>query len=379
MISNTTPTAKDIKLFPYTGSKMKYDNHFNTIHEKIKIKKVDTYIEAFAGTLSSMFHNLQNIEARKIIINDINPMLINLYRQIKTNHQEVIESYKTLEQTFQDFIPEKLKGKNLIRENREEIEHLKDFYYQSRKYFNKKELTAKNAGVMIFMLNHNFNGLYNEAKKTGNFNVSFNWNVRIIDIDSIVENINNLYKFFVKNNVIIENMDVDLLIEKYGNQKDTMIYLDPPYTNSEIGYSSNQVTDYNTTKSHLILLDKCKVFNYVLYSNNENNEIEKQLNITIPFSRTNGITQNQHNKSKKEVLGFIDNSIISMPSIEDLLTCTKSMVVVSSNNIKYKKINTKNKAKSFNHIYISNRHMNLKHSVAVNKEHIKKTKQVLIA
>ena len=339
--NKSIPTSQETKLFSYTGSKMKYKCHFDNIHTNINVKKVDTYIEAFAGTLASMFHNLSNISANRIIINDINPMLINLYRQIQINHKEVIETFRVLEQTFQDFVPEKLKGKGLIRENRDEIECLKNFYWEARDYFNKKELTSKTAGVMIFMLNHNFNGLYSEAKKTSNFNVSFNWNVRTIDISKVVENINNLHKFFTENNVIIENMDVDSLINQYSNQKDTMIYLDPPYTNSVIGYSSNQVTDYNTTQSHIKLLEKCKVFNYVIYSNNKNNVIEEQLDIVIPFNRTNGITQKQSNISKLEVLGYIDNSQVYMPSIEDLLTNNiKPISTIPVNNEKYMEVET---------------------------------------
>lgn len=327
------PTAQETKLFSYTGSKMKYKCHFDKIHSDIKVKKVDTYIEAFAGTLASLFHNLQSIQANRIIINDINPMLINLYRQIQTNHIEVIETFRVLEKTFQDFVPEHFKGKGLVaKDNREDICHLKEFYHEARDFYNKKELTAKSAGVMIFMLNHNFNGLYCEAKKTSNFNVAFNWNVKIIDIEKVIQNINNLHIFFTENNVIIESMDVDSLIDQYDTQKDTMIYLDPPYTNSVISYSTNQVTDYNTTESHMKLLDKCKVFNFILYSNNKNNVIEKQLNIVIPFKRTNGISQKQSDISKLEVLGFIDNSQVAMPTIEDLLTTIET---TSVNNESY--------------------------------------------
>ena len=57
-MKNTNLTAKETKMFSYTGSKMKYKEHFDTAHEKAEVKQVHTYIEAFAGTLSSMFHNL---------------------------------------------------------------------------------------------------------------------------------------------------------------------------------------------------------------------------------------------------------------------------------------------------------------------------------
>lgn len=319
-------------MFAYSGSKMKYRKHFDAAHVKVQVKKVHTYIEAFAGTLSSLFHNLENISAERIIINDINISLINLYRQIKSNPNEVIETFKVLETTFQENVPSEFEGQRIIKDKElreEKLGHLRDFYHQARDFFNKKENTPQNAGVMIFMLNHNFNGLYDEAKKTGNFNIAFNWNVRKINIMTIVDNINNLHRFFVDNDVIIENMDVDALIKKYSDQKDTFIYLDPPYTNSVVGYSANQQTDYNTTQSHLVLLEKCKVFNYILYSNNVNPDIEKTLDFQINFSRTNGITQDQTNVSKAEILGFIDNTPKqpSMPTVEALLSSLNTITI----------------------------------------------------
>lgn len=329
-MKKTNLTAQDVKLFSYSGSKAKYQEHFNKAHEQINVKKVHTYIEAFSGTLASMFHNLSNVVAQRIIINDINKSLINLYRQIKANPNEVIETFKTLEEAFQNSIPDDFKGKGLIRDKvlrEDKLGHLKDFYNQARVFFNKKENTAQNAGVMVFMLNHNFNGLYGEAKKSGNFNIAFNWNMKHINIETITNNINNLHSFFVEHNVIIENLDVNALLDKYSDQSDTLIYLDPPYTKSDVKYSANQMTDYSTTEAHLQLLDKCKAFNYVLYSNNVNLKIEEVLDFTINFSRTNGIAQNKDNSSKEEILGFIDNSIqeTSIPTVEKLLASIKSI------------------------------------------------------
>ena len=338
-MKNTNLTAKETKMFSYSGSKMKYKEHFEKAHNKAQVKNVHTYIEAFAGTLSSMFHNLSNITAKRIIINDINPSLINLYRQIKSNPNEVIETFEILEKTFQENVPSEFENQSLVKNNvlrEEKLGHLRDFYHQARDIFNKKENTPQNAGIMIFMLNHNFNGLYSEAKKTGNFNIAFNWNVRKVKIEPIVKNINNLHNFFVDNEVIIHNMDVASLIEKYSGKKDTMIYLDPPYTNSVIGYSSNQITNYNTTQSHLDLLNQCNVFNYVLYSNNVNPDIEKTLDFSINFSRTNGISQRQSNISKAEILGFIDNTIPEMPTVETLLSSLNTIIPLApANNAAY--------------------------------------------
>ena len=115
-MKNTNPTAKETKIFSYTGSKMKYKEHFDAAHEKAEVKQVHTYIEAFAGTLSSMFHNLANITAKRIIVNDINSSLINLYRQIKSNPNEVKETYRILEQAFQENIPDEFQGQGIVKD-----------------------------------------------------------------------------------------------------------------------------------------------------------------------------------------------------------------------------------------------------------------------
>ena len=319
----TQYTAKNTRLFSYTGSKAKYQEQFNDLHAQANIKKVDTYIEAFGGSLASMFHNLANIEANRVIINDINPRLINLYKQIQENPQEVIEVFVLLEDTFQNHIPKRFQGKGLIKDKEvrnKYLAHLRDFYNSARDYFNTSDFTtAQNAGTLLFLLQHNFNGIYNEAKSTGNYNIAFNWNMKKIDVAHIVENLWNLHRFFIEKKVVIECLDTSKLIEKYADNNDTLIYLDPPYINSEVGYSAEQTTDFNTIEAHLALLQSCEEFDYVIYSNNFNDTINAKLHQSVEFSRTNGIAQNKQKKSKREILGLIDNTYKIMPSVQELL------------------------------------------------------------
>ena len=66
-------TAQNTKLFTYAGSKLRFKNHFDALHATLGQKiKVKTYIEGFAGTLASLFHNLTHVEAQKYVINDFN-------------------------------------------------------------------------------------------------------------------------------------------------------------------------------------------------------------------------------------------------------------------------------------------------------------------
>lgn len=315
-------TVENTKLFSYTGSKAKYKAQFNDLHSKVAIRKVHTYIEAFGGSLASLFHNLENISAERIVINDINPRLINLYKQIKENPHDVIEVFTLLEDTFQNHIPKRFK--NIRQQDKVEREkylaHLRDFYKSAQDYYNSSDFnSSQNAGVLLFLLQHNFNGVYNEAKKTGNFNSSFNWSMKKVNVDSVISNLLNLHTFFTENDVVIKNLDTKDLIEEFADTYDTLIYLDPPYVNSEIGYSSNQTTDFNTVEAHMELLESCRVFDYVMYSNNYVEDINQQLNYTVNFHRTNDIAHKNRTKPKHEVLGLIDNTYISMKSVEVLL------------------------------------------------------------
>jgi len=318
-----TYTAANTKLFTYTGSKAKYQDKFDDLHSQISIKKVDTYIEAFGGTLASMFHNLKHINANRVIINDINPRIINLYKQIENNPQEVIEVFTLLEETFQNHIPARFKRKGIIGDKKlreKYLAHLRDFFNSAREYFNTSDFTtSQNAGTLLFLLNHHYNGIYSEAKKTGYYNNCFNWTMKKINVKDISENIMNLHSFFIENEVVIECLDTFTLIEKYSHNNDTLIYLDPPYQGSKIGYSAEQTTDFNKVEAHLALLKSCEDFDYVMYSNNFNEETNKMLQYNVEFNRTNGTAQNKQKKSKREILGLIDNTYKIMPNIETLL------------------------------------------------------------
>ncbi len=133
-----------------------------------------------------------------------------------------------LEDKFQSMILAEIPRKGFVpKDMRDIFDDNRNFYNDLRTYFNLNNLDAYNASVMLFLLNHNFNGMYNENKK-GGFNIAFNWKAKKLDMVTMKTNLFNLSKFFNENNVVFENLDVDTLVANY-NDHDTMIYLDPPY------------------------------------------------------------------------------------------------------------------------------------------------------
>ncbi|WP_415407292.1 DNA cytosine methyltransferase [Sulfurovum sp. CS9] len=53
-MKNTNPTAQETKMFSYSGSKLKYKEHFEEAHNKAQVKNVHTYIEALLSSLNTI-------------------------------------------------------------------------------------------------------------------------------------------------------------------------------------------------------------------------------------------------------------------------------------------------------------------------------------
>lgn len=114
-------------------------------------KTYNRYYEPFIGGGAVLL----SITPEHAFINDINKELINLYRQIKENANEVLSIVNEL-----DAVP-----------------CSKDFYYSIRERYNKKisagAYDTECAALMIWINKHCFNGLY-RVNRNGLFNVPYN-------------------------------------------------------------------------------------------------------------------------------------------------------------------------------------------------------------
>lgn len=116
-------------------------------------KKFNRYFEPFVGGGAVLF-DLQPADA---VINDINQSLINVYRQIQQNPNELILAVEKLDS--------------------EMPEDGKKYYYDLREKYNdglmKNEFDIELAAKFLFINKHCFNGLYRVNGK-GLFNVPYN-------------------------------------------------------------------------------------------------------------------------------------------------------------------------------------------------------------
>lgn len=203
------------------------------------IDNITTYIEPFIGGGAVMFDivpKMKNVE--KVIINDLNSKLINVYRNIKENHELLITKLIELETEYLGY---NKKGKEemfyLIREK----------FNEHKKIYNDKDpvFYINNAVYFIFLNKTCFNGLYRENAQ-GLFNTPWNksMNPTICDI----ENITAVSEFLRYYNVQILCGDYKE-IEKYADEN-TFVYFDPPYrpisnTSAFTSYTKSKFNDNN--------------------------------------------------------------------------------------------------------------------------------------
>lgn len=336
-VNNTYFNAEKSRLFSYVGSKLKYKNHFDSLLADLDKKEYKVYIEAFAGSLASLSHNLMHVNAETIVINDFNPKIINLYTQIKNNPEEVFEKYLILENEFNRIVPneiyEQYKSKTVAKKDREYMIEARRFYFEAREVYNNLELDSNHAALLIFVMKHCFRGNYGENKK-GKLNTSFNWNANRIKTEKVKTSIMNLHNFFTTNNVIFENLEVFDLINKY-NESDTFIYLDPPYSNSKIQYQNRnrekevKELTFNEVELHLQLIEACDKYECVMYSNHFEEEYASSFDNHLTFERTNKMSNSKNEKSKVEILAIKTNVIVPVlekaKPITDLLGLTCSI------------------------------------------------------
>lgn len=322
-------TAQNTKLFTYTGSKFRFKKKFDELHttlgEKIKVK---TYIEGFAGTLASLFHNLTHVEAQKYVINDFNKRIINLYKHIKASPDQLFRKLEALENEFQRIIPEEVRINRYASTEAKKgsFKNNHAFYQEAVTLLNTIPLDINHAALMLFVMQHNYRGLYQENSK-GEYNSHFNWETKRTNTNKIKESLFNLHHFFNTHEVVFESMDVFELVQKY-DERDTFIYLDPPYAKSKIQYHKG-IRSFIYTDTHEELIEICnKQYNYVMYSNNFDETLCHHFEAHTSFER--GKINGQSKLPTKEILGIKCNLGVYTPIVEILEIDTTSYAPINN-------------------------------------------------
>ena len=259
---------KDNKLFlkspiKWAGGKSKlmnkiqevYNNDFFWNSEKY------TYIELFGGGGSSWLFVLQNYRPKRVIVNDINPNVINLWRCIQNYPIALCEELESIVSNYLNF----------------DWDGRKEFFLDLRKSFNEKKdlLTGINTDVrmsaeFLFLNKTCFNGLWRTNSK-GEFNTPFG---KPMNLDREP----NIYD---KNNIMLLSnwiKDVEFICRDYKDvigddvYGDVLVYMDPPYRGTWTDYSKESFGEQEQIElSHFMKDLKDRGF-YVIQSNSKCND-----------------------------------------------------------------------------------------------------------
>ena len=181
------------------------------------------YAEPMVGGGALFFNILSKYDFEELYISDINAELINAYQSVKNDVDNLIIKLNEMQMTF---LPMDENGR-------------KYFYYNVREKFNStvlsEETSTEKAAQFIFLNKTCFNGLYRVNRK-GQFNVPMGAykNPSICDD----ENLRNIHE-------ALQNVTIvcgDYSLSKSFIDKDTFVYLDPPYR--PILQNSSQLRQY---------------------------------------------------------------------------------------------------------------------------------------
>lgn len=173
-------------------------------------KVLTKYCEPMVGGGALLFNILSKYDFEELYISDINSELINAYQVIKTNVDSLIEKLQEMQMLY---YPMDENGR-------------KFYYYSIRDKFNNVNLcettAIDKAAYFIFLNKTCFNGLYRVNRK-GQFNVPMGAYKNPMICDE--ENLLNINK-------VLQNVTIvcgDYSLAKQFIDKDTFVYLDPPY------------------------------------------------------------------------------------------------------------------------------------------------------
>lgn len=160
-----------------------------------------TYYEPFFGGGSVCL----DLELPRVVINDYNPEIANVYRQIKEYPQELIQLLSQFE----------------TRHNKEEYYRIREWDRQED--YHNRTLTEK-ASRIIYLNRTCFNGLYRVNKK-GQFNTPIG--SRDFPFEIMKSRILAISQYFNEASTQISNVDFEECVRQA--KKGDVIYFDPPY------------------------------------------------------------------------------------------------------------------------------------------------------
>jgi DNA adenine methylase len=190
---------------------------------------------------------------------DLNPALINLFKHIQNNKDElykILTDYKEQYNKINTLKSETKNNKDISDE--QALKSKEQYYYWVRNKFNKLDKsTLEYSALLIFLNKTCYRGLYREGPN--GFNVPFGHyktNIAFVSIDDL----NNIYSLIKDVKFICSSFEISLKKIK----KNDFVYLDPPY------YPEIKTSFVNYTNNGFNIDDHNSLFNQILSLNEKN-------------------------------------------------------------------------------------------------------------
>jgi site-specific DNA-adenine methylase len=210
------PEGKKIQsavLFEYVGNKRSFYKRTQTLlKERIESEKINTIVVPFTGSGSDFLNIAPKMirdKKRTVILNDLNPSIVNLFRTIRDNKNELISEIKTI---IDD-------QKSLVSSN-PTLSDYQLFHKMLREELHNLELNKimgiRRAALFLIIMNTTFGGNY--EWKNGKSHVGISTDLKKFQKYSKTIDKIEMYSFYMeKYEVIVENEDYEDILKKYDS------------------------------------------------------------------------------------------------------------------------------------------------------------------
>lgn len=259
----------------YTGGKYKLLSQILPLFPD----EIDTFVDLFCGGCNVGI----NVDAKRIICNDYEKVIIDLYNDWKKETTE--QSLKKIKTTIEKY--------ELSKTNREGFEKIRSDYNNGNKEWQ----------IFYCMLMHSFNYQI-RFNKEGKYNMPFGKdrsNFNKTTENNFISFTNEIHK----KNIFFTNQDFNMLkIEKL--KKNDLVYCDPPYLITCASYNEQDGWNIIREKQLLDLLDKLNdngikfALSNVLENRGKSNDILKEWSkkYTVHYLNNTYGNCNYHAKDK---------------------------------------------------------------------------------